>query len=985
MGVSADFVTAIVPPGTDILIIEKNGDTVYSPLPTRAAADVDRWAAEITHRRNDCYYCPAGYKPVATPSKKLENVDSSGTLYVDIDCKEGGYASHADAVIALDQFCATIGLPLPGVINSGNGIHGYWLIEEYLGVPEWQPLTDALIAAATAQGLKFDHGVSRDMSRMLRVPGTHNFKNPKQPKHVYVMRSLQPPIPFDTLRAILKPWLGFIPGPMPACLQAIPHTNMDLRSGRDVEHRLSRAKLLVERCGIVADMLAKHGAGVDYDPWLGVMTNVVRLDETPETIHKLTHDLSSGWAKYVAAHVDAKLPEAEKMGPRLCATLAGEYPNGKTICSQCPHQKRKTSPIVVAQEITGAPAAAQQQSHVLAQATGVVANWVPTGWTQHADGLYARQFSKNGKSFDLRVLNGIVVSLEAYAGDHLALRIAERTDTIWIPVINTSGWQGAARLGWWLVKHRVPLASNSSDPEHNSKVITLWETFIVNYFRQELEAARQRGHALPNTPSGYGWLSKTEFCVAGIAYTADGREHDTGMVDSQQHRFTPTGTLAAQQAATQVLIDCFCPELQLIPLASFAAPFVSLLRTQVSLIIHARSATGNGKTTACTAAQAVWGTPKTPHIKVQDTKAAFLGKMAAHENLPVIFDENRFTEQGHSKRDSTNMLTQLVHTISSGHEGDRMQRDAVQFNYGGRWSTILVTTGNSSMSDALLQDGKVPTATRILEVEIPDRVKNPAVTEAINTAVDVLSENYGYLGRAWSAYFVKHRDHYKNQIAKMQAVLNDAVEDDKYQRFTAATCAVLLVAAQAVNSSGLLRFDVDTLLACMLRLLGEQREAREDAAAPTELSPLDWLAVVIGACKEAAIEKGGLLQTHQAPGAGRPPTGSVNTYTIIGSYLDLPRGPLRMHMIADPPMARVSSKLAHSLADGLGMSSREMKQKILKYGGKYKQGLLGNGITNYGGHTRTVFYEIALDDPALRGLAPVAPALRQPESLTLVP
>ena len=58
------------------------------------------------------------------------------SLFIDLDVSEEkaqlgkGYASKTEALIALDKFLTESELPPPVVIDSGTGVHAYWLLEE---------------------------------------------------------------------------------------------------------------------------------------------------------------------------------------------------------------------------------------------------------------------------------------------------------------------------------------------------------------------------------------------------------------------------------------------------------------------------------------------------------------------------------------------------------------------------------------------------------------------------------------------------------------------------------------------------------------------------------------------------------------------------------------------------------------------------------------------------------------------------------------
>ena len=110
-------------------------------------------------------------------SRKTNNVLLMGSLFIDIDCGEGKpYADSGEVLVALKSFCKTVGMPQPLLVNSGYGVHAYWPLTEAMSIAEWRPVAVALKRACSEHGLMIDNGVTADAARVLRIPGSHNYK-----------------------------------------------------------------------------------------------------------------------------------------------------------------------------------------------------------------------------------------------------------------------------------------------------------------------------------------------------------------------------------------------------------------------------------------------------------------------------------------------------------------------------------------------------------------------------------------------------------------------------------------------------------------------------------------------------------------------------------------------------------------------------------------------------------------------------------------
>lgn len=107
----------------------------------------------------------------ATSGSK-EHVVECPALWVDIDCAKQGIAG-ADAINALEY------LPCPPtiIINSGGGLHAYWLLEEPVNVSVGQTSRNTIEAALRQLALILAGDTAcAELARILRLPGTDNSK-----------------------------------------------------------------------------------------------------------------------------------------------------------------------------------------------------------------------------------------------------------------------------------------------------------------------------------------------------------------------------------------------------------------------------------------------------------------------------------------------------------------------------------------------------------------------------------------------------------------------------------------------------------------------------------------------------------------------------------------------------------------------------------------------------------------------------------------
>lgn len=140
--------------------------------------------------RHNIYFC-ISHQSLNSGQRDRAHATGLVCLPMDLDVKPGSdkhYQTVAEALAALFTFCDETGIPRPAlVVVTGGGVHAYWLSNRVLTVEEWQPYADGLKHAAIKAGLKFDRQCTGDAARVLRVPGTFNWKYEDGPRPVRLL------------------------------------------------------------------------------------------------------------------------------------------------------------------------------------------------------------------------------------------------------------------------------------------------------------------------------------------------------------------------------------------------------------------------------------------------------------------------------------------------------------------------------------------------------------------------------------------------------------------------------------------------------------------------------------------------------------------------------------------------------------------------------------------------------------------------------
>jgi hypothetical protein len=278
----------------------------------------------------DVYFGCAAY---ADPSlgRKGHNVSAVRSCWLDIDTRESKpdapYADKSEAKVALATFCCEADLPSPTLVDSGNGLHVYWPIEEDITPDDWRRIANLLKWAALKAGLKVDPSRTTDIASVLRVPGTDNRKDPDKPRPVQLVWMGEP-----TSHAHLYAALVVYAGAEAASGRLLPD-NFGLSSNLMVSPNYlpSDAYRIADRCAVIRHF--RDTGGIVSEPlWhaaLGVLVHTIQGDA-------VCHEWSRGHPNYSESETQAKIDRLRAYGPTTCVRL-GSLSAG--LCRGCSYRQ----------------------------------------------------------------------------------------------------------------------------------------------------------------------------------------------------------------------------------------------------------------------------------------------------------------------------------------------------------------------------------------------------------------------------------------------------------------------------------------------------------------------------------------------------------------------------------------------------------------------------------------------------------------------
>jgi hypothetical protein len=110
-------------------------------------------------------------------SRKADDSIYIKSFFLDLDVgkEKNSYATKDDAYTGLGKFIEALNLPAPVVVDSGNGLHVYWILKEAVETSVWKPYAEKFKDLCRQHGLVIDPAVPADAARVLRVPFTKNY------------------------------------------------------------------------------------------------------------------------------------------------------------------------------------------------------------------------------------------------------------------------------------------------------------------------------------------------------------------------------------------------------------------------------------------------------------------------------------------------------------------------------------------------------------------------------------------------------------------------------------------------------------------------------------------------------------------------------------------------------------------------------------------------------------------------------------------
>ena len=770
-------------------------------------------AHDLSDHGWNAFYALGTYEKAG--SRVADNVMRMKSFFLDLDCgptKE--FADQETAIAELREFCTQYSLPTPTLINSGRGIHVYWILTDAVARDDWWPVAERLKNLCTASGFKADPSVTSDAARILRVPSTYNYKyDPPLPVTFYGIEA-PTTVGFEDFSALL----GGDPIPVPTKYTA--STTSAFQDAINENQKGSFKRLLVKTgkgtgCGQIHHII-KNQKTVPHDLWRSGLSiaNVCKDGDKAAALMSSEHEDYS---------LEATLHKmADTGGPHFCSTFELHNPE---ICAACPNKGKISTPAMLTKEIR---AAAPEDNTV-------------TDMTKDTPQIY--QIPVFPKPYFRGQNGGVYVRGENADGDpeevcvyHHDFYVTRRLHDVELGEVIAFALH-LPRDG--VRDFIVPLSSVTSREEfrkHMSMqgIVTYGKEVdkLMLYTAAWIKELQQTTTA-SEAHQQFGWVDDEkmdEFVLGDQLITASGIEYNPPSSKTAGYisKFKPKGS----RERNKEILDFYDQdgmELQQFTVCAGFGTILMPLTGLYSLGVHLFGETGAGKTTAMYTGTSIWGEPRGLTGTKADTPNSRMNVAEVMHNMLLNTDE------------MTNILgrqaSDYAYQLSEGTQKNRMAGGGNYERVRGKpWHLLAFSSGNVSMyaQMAMVKGDTKAEMQRLLELRTDEMPQVPVDLRVGAKLFTDIQNNYGHYGPEFVKYVIENRDEIAADYERIKEKLDKKARLTNVNRFWSGGCSAILVGALAAKRAGIINYDIKKLYNWVVGTLTRVKAFVDDSTASVQ-------------------------------------------------------------------------------------------------------------------------------------------------------
>lgn len=898
-----DFLTKALPATGDYFVATTDNNSNFKQTKVQTIPDLVEKIEQATNQHKNTYFAAGSF----SKSRTANEAKQKKSFYLDLDCGPGkGFADKKAAVREFVQFAKDAKLPGPSVlIDSGNGVHVYWLLDKPVGPKQWLAVAEALKDACEEHNFQADPAVTSDLARVLRAPDTVNYKDSKNPKPCKIFSGEGKEYAYEELRHAFLRWMK------PTTLAAVPSVLDDngALSGGFNNNFIPFAKHMVPECGVLSEVLETGGAGNVEPFWRSVLLLLAFCEDG----HSFIHPMSDKHAGYSHKATEMKFGQQlikvdEGRKPTICTTLEQYMPDK---CAECSHKGCFKSPIAL-----GKPPATD----------------LPFGYSQDDKGVMRMDGDETIRILPYKIEEfsvgyditgtGLIIGMSAViAKTPYYIEFAHALLCDLRAISKELSIHGIA-----LNKHQV------------GEFVHLMTTWT-----QQMQRARQ----VRSTTRAWGWFEQGKrqgFAASSNIYWDNGDE-ETSIVPYKDlsAMYQPKGDLDTWRDVANYVVTQGRNGINIAIASAFASPLIKFTGVSGLTLAIVSEKSGTGKSTGLKVAQSVWGHPIKGINALSDTSNSVVRKLGILNNLPAYWDELRIREDVES-------FIKMMFQIGQGKEKSRLTQSS-NFQDMGTWNLLMTVASNEYLTDHLDQIIHSSDAgrRRVFEITIDDVLSSNELS-ANMAKFRQLEENFGHAGIEYAKYIAANSVYVSGLVHKYMDYYTKQLNTTNDERFWLAFMAATTAGAHLATKIGLLKFNVQELIKYMSAEFNRLRNDTNGTIQKTHVRAYDFIVEYLNANAANTATVDHLLNRIN------------KTNTVI---LQPDRKPVAAEVSNDRWIRLDRKAFTTFVYENGGQPTSILKELADTLPSlKYTRASIGRGVVgNVGGRARCI--DIFMDDPAI--------------------
>lgn len=814
-----EFLAAVLPPPGHgyycvAAIAPKKKEHHFAQDVAGVLPKTQQWLEE----RKDVYFALSTFKERG--SREAVNAAYIKAVFIDMD----GYVSKKAAAEALSAFLERTGLDTfgtPWVVASGGGLHCYWALEAPVEIAQWKPVGEALKRLCKQEALAIDMTVPADAARVLRVPGTWNFK-PKYPEPRPVKLLVEGcTVPFEAFSQHIFSLVGEPEAPMPTLSLPGTRPTPTATGVKLMENSTTRFKNIMQRtvagdgCAQLA-YFVEHAADDGMEPlWRGWLSQA-KYCADGERAAKWLSDLHP----YDTQRMQIKLREIK--GPYPCLKFDSENPG---VCEGCKHFGKITNPLALGRELItdNAPKEIEitpaDPEDPEAPPVKVVRPTPPKGYSYGANGgVYVDKMveeadgTKRKRQVLILPYDLFVVDLLSKEGEHTVHMVANRPNKA-IDILMAQRYAVSKDECIKTLAQQNIIASYGPNNDVN----------LYEYVRAcVVEASTSKQPVI--IPQQYGWQEDGSFVYSGRVFRPDGTSRTVPMPDlaNLTRNTRQQGTLEEWRKLPQMLIRRKLFDHLAIASIAFGSPLMRF--TQMSaLTFHAGSTdSGTGKSLALSLLNSVWGHPIKYRTGKSTSPVTMQQRMGNLNSLPFTSDEIT-----HKSRQDMEWFPGFIFDASEGQGKEKSEAHHNRERINNvSWSMIPLLTSNTHMHDYMSGARNHTSQGELLRMlEWTPEVKLEWTPEE-EELLKLLNSHYGVAGERYVKWLVQNQEQARSITMQVIAQIKRDWQMSGDERFWAAGCGCVIAGAILASSkyANIIDLPVDGIIESLHKLVVKARK-----------------------------------------------------------------------------------------------------------------------------------------------------------------